>query len=234
VTTRRQRGEARAELKEFFLNLGGQLLRVALSKKNSVAKRWAGPVLADIFISIGKHVGKVRIKKPDGKLWEQNAAFRKEMKKIGKVRMDMLFPTLVRAIAKRELKTAVRHCRTLLLLKAGCVSEREQKRRGKLAKEHGFELADRERGTTWKQAAERQKIPQLYWPLVKFPEFSPRLFGRWFKFLWPLISKKIDTAQLESRYKLARKRYPADSQKTARDHLKKLAKLRERGAYYFF
>ena len=110
----------------------------------------------------------------------------------------MLFPTLVRAIAQRELKTAVRHCRTLLLLKAGCVSEREQKRRGKLAKEHGFELDYRERGTTWKQAAERQKIPQPYWPLVKFPEFSPRSFGRWFKFLWPLIREKIKLSKLPS------------------------------------
>ena len=135
----------------------------------------------------------------------------------------MLFPTLVRAIAQRELKTAVRHCRTLLLLKTGCVSEREQKRRGKLAKEHGFELADRERGTTWKQAAERQKIPQLYWPLVKFPEFSPRSFGRWFKFLWPLIREKIELSKLPSLSQRdldkggtkIRTRYLSDSQKTA-------------------
>jgi hypothetical protein len=161
-------------------------------------------------------------------------AFRDEKNKIGRVRTNLLSPGLVQAIAQRELKKAERHRRTLLLHKAGCVSDREQKRREKLAKERGFELADHERGTTWKQAAERLKIPRSYWLLVKFPEFSTKYFDQWFSFLWPLISKKIDLAELESHYRMARKRYPADSQNTVHDHLKTLAKLREKGAFYFF
>ena len=144
----------------------GQLLRVALSTRTVWRTIGLAGLLSDIFVRIGKHVGNVRIKKPYGKLTEIKA-FRDEKKLMGKVRTDVLFPGIVRAIAQRELKTAARHCRTLLLLKAGCVSEREQKRRGKLANEHGFELADRERGTTWKQAAERQKIPP---PVLAFGE----------------------------------------------------------------
>ena len=233
--------EARAELQTFLLNSLGQSLRVALDDKDSIAKQWACKFLSDIFVSIGKHVGKVRIKKPYGKLMEIKA-FRDEKKRIGKVRTDVLFPGMVRAITQRELKTAARHRRTLLLLKAGCVSEREQKRRGKLAKEHGFELSDCERGTTWKQAAERQKIPQPYWPLVKFPEFSTRSVGRWFKFLWPLIREKIELSKLPSLSQRdldkggtkIRTRYLSDSQKTAYDHLKALARLRDKGAFYLF
>ena len=232
---------ARAELQEFLLNSLGQSLRVALDDRDSIAKQWACKLLSDIFVSIGKHVGKVRIKKPYGRLMEIKA-FRDEKKRIGKVRTDVLFPGMVRAITQREIKTAARHRRTLLFLKAGCVSKREQKRRGKLAKEHGFELADRERGTTWKQAAERQKIPQPYWPLVKFPEFSPRSFGRWFKFLWPLIREKIELSKLLSLSQRDldkggtknRTRYLSDSQKTAYDHLKALARLRDKGAFYLF
>jgi hypothetical protein len=237
--------EARAELQTFFLNIGGQLLRVALSKKDSHAKKrkngrqkkqsdsathWAGRVLADIFVSVGKHVGKVRVKEPYGELMD-NPAFKNEKKKIGKVRTDVLFPAHVCAITQRELKIAARHCRMLRLLKTGCRSEREQKRREELAKEHGFELTEQERGTTWKQAAERQKIPQEYWPLVNFPEFSTNSLDEWFTFLWPLISKKINVAKLESRYKLARMRLPKDSHKTAYDHLKTLARLRDQGAF---
>jgi len=225
--------EARAELQTLFLNLGGQFLRVALAKNDADAKKWAGRMLADIFVSIGKHAGKVKIEKPYRELMK-NDAFRKEKTKIGKLRINILFPAQVCAITQRELKTAARHRRTLLLLKAGCVSEHEQKRRERLAEEHGFQLANHERGTTWKQAAERQNIPQAYWSLVKFPEFSNHSLDEWFSFLWPLISKKIDLAELESRYELARKRAAADSQNTARGHLRTLAMLRDKGIFYFF
>ena len=56
--------EARAELKNFFLNSGGQLLGIAQARNDSNATDWAGRVLAHIFVNVGKHVGKVRIKKP--------------------------------------------------------------------------------------------------------------------------------------------------------------------------
>src|SRR5262249_3327164 len=70
---------ARDELQTLFLNVGGELLRIALSDGNCDAKQWAGGVLADIFVSIGKHVGKVKIEKPYRELME-NDAFREEKK----------------------------------------------------------------------------------------------------------------------------------------------------------
>jgi len=234
--------EARVELQTFFLNSIGQSLTVALDDKDSIGKQWACKLLGDVFVSIGKRVGKVRIKKPYGKLMEIEA-FRDEKKRIGKVRTDMLFPGLVRAIAQRELKKAERYRRALLLLKAGCVSERKQKflaKEGQIrlnllqsAGQHNPKLPILFEARTWKQTAQEQGIPEAYWPTVKLPDFSEKSESLWWKFLWPLISTKIDTEELESRYKLARARYAKDSHKTARDHLKTLARLRGKGAFYF-
>ena len=56
--------EARAELQTFFLNSIGQSLRVALDDKDGIAKQWASKLLADVFVSICKHIGKVKIEKP--------------------------------------------------------------------------------------------------------------------------------------------------------------------------
>lgn len=234
--------DVHAALQTFFLNSIGQSLKVALDDKDSFTKKWSAQLLADVFVSVGKHVGKVRIKKPYGKLMEIKA-FRDEKKKIGKARTDVLFPGLVGAIAQRELKKAERYRRTLLLLKAGCVSERKQKF---LAKEGQIRLdLLRSAGQpnpklpilfearTWKQTAQEQGIPEAYWLTVKLPNFSEKSESLWWKFLWPLISTKIDTEELESRYELARTRYAKDSQKTARDHLKTLAKLRDKGVFYF-
>jgi hypothetical protein len=122
---------ARGELQTFFLNLGGQLLRVALSKKDGDAKQWTCRMLADIFASIGKHVGKVKIEKPYRELGK-NDAFLDEKNKIGKARSDVLFPAQVRAIAQRELKQALNYRARLMLLRAV---------------------------NGWEQAADRQKIP---------------------------------------------------------------------------
>jgi hypothetical protein len=201
---------ARGELQTLFLNLGGQLLRVALLKKDSDPKEWAGRILADIFVSIGKHVGKVRIKKPYGSLIETNAAFREEKKLIGKLRSDVLFPAQVRAIAQRELKEALKCRKRLMLLSAV---------------------------KGWEQTAKKQKIPQEYWPAMNLPEFSVKSEPDWSEFLWRLIKKKIELNKLPPLAQRdhatggikRRTRYLADCEKTARDHLKALARFRDKG-----
>ena len=55
---------ARGELQTLFFNLGEQLLRVALSKRDGDANDWAGRILADIFVGLGKYVGRVRLRSP--------------------------------------------------------------------------------------------------------------------------------------------------------------------------
>jgi hypothetical protein len=203
--------EARAELRTLLLNSLSQSLRVALDDKDSIAKQWACKLLADAFVSIGKHVGKVKIEKPYRVLMK-NDAFRDEKKLIGKLRTDILFPAQVRAIAQRELKQALT-CRKRLWLLSSV--------------------------TGWKQPAEAQNIPQEYWPLVKFPEFSTDSFDKWFPFLWPLIQEKIELSKLPPLAQRdldtggirTRTRYLADSRKTAYDHLKALARLRDKGVF---
>src|SRR5215470_15842044 len=64
--------EARCELQTLFLNSVEQWLQLASDKKASDAKKWAHELLAIIFVSIGKHAGKVRIKKPYGFLMGTN------------------------------------------------------------------------------------------------------------------------------------------------------------------
>ena len=226
---------ARCELQGFLLNSLGQSLRVALDDKNSIAKQWACKLLADVFVSIGKHVGKVRIQKPYGKLMEMKA-FRDAKKRIGKVRTEVLFPVQVRAMAQRELKKVGRFRRRLRLLKAGCITVRQQKARYgnvsiKTAEKKGIPL-------TWEQAATKEKIPKEYWLAMDLPEFSEKHLPLWWKFLWSLIQKNSDKQQLlelaELKYRSARTRYFGDLQKTARDHLKALARLRDKGSFYLF
>jgi hypothetical protein len=77
---------------------------------------------------------------------------------------------------------------------------------------------------------------------VKLPEFSKEHLPRWRKFLWPLIREKIELSKLPSLSQRdldkggtkIRTRYLSDSQKTVSDHLKALARLRDKGAFYFF
>jgi hypothetical protein len=218
--------EARAELQTFLLNSLGQSLRLVPGEKDSIPSEWACKLLADVFVSIGKHVGKVRIKKPYGKLMEIKA-FRDEKKRIGKVRTDLLFPGMVRAITQRELKKAGRFRKHLLLLSAidnRNIPETERQRLGLLK--------------DWEEAAKKKGIPEAYWPTVKLPEFSVKYEPQWWKFLWPLIQKNSDKQELLKlafrKFRGARPRYFADLQKTARDHLKALARLRDKGAFYLF
>jgi hypothetical protein len=205
--------EARAELQTFLLNSLGQSLRLALDDKDSIASKWACELLADIFVSIGKHTGKVRIKKPYGKLMDIKA-FKDEKSRIGKVKTSVLFPGLVRAIVQRELKTAMDFRKRLILLSAS---------------------------SNWRETAKKQKIPEAYWSTVELLEFSMKSEPDWWKFLWSLIQKKIDLSKLPPLAQRdldspggikARKRYLSDCEKAARDHLKVLGKLRDKGAFF--
>jgi len=157
----------------------------------------------------------------------KNAAFRDEKRRIGKVRIDLLFPGMVRAITQRELKKAGHFRKRLLLLSAidnRKIPEIERQRLGLLK--------------DWKEAAKKEGIPEAYWPTVKLPEFSDKHLPKWSKFLWPLIQDNSDKQQLlelaQLKYRSARTRYFGDLQKTARDHLKALARLRDEGAFYLF
>lgn len=143
----------------------------------------------------------VGIWKQDQKLGAVNPAYLQEKTKLaGKSLTAALYPKPIGKIAQRELKKARRYRDRLLLLKGAC-------------------------GKLWKPLAKKQKIPEIYWPTAKLPEFSMKSESLWWRFLWPLISKKISVAKLDSCYKMARKRFPSDSDKTARDHLKLLARL---------
>jgi hypothetical protein len=216
--------EARAELQTFLINSLGQSLRLVPGEKDSTPSEWACKLLADIFVSIGKHVGKVRIKKPYGKLMEIEA-FKDEKKRIGKVRKNLLFPGMVCAITQRELKKAGHFRKRLLLLSAidnRNTPETERQRLGLLK--------------DWEEVAKKEGIPEAYWPLLKLPEFSKKHLVKWWEFLWPIIQTYLPK---DSWYQRPpgygpRKRYFGDLKTTASGHLKTLARLRDEGAFYLF
>jgi hypothetical protein len=210
---------ARCELQTLFLNGLGQSLRVALDKKESAANKWAGELLAIIGVSIGKHDKKLKT----------NAAYVEMEKKLsGKGLTSALFPTYLCSIAQQELDTAEDYQRSLLLLREGC-------------------------GNGWAMEARWQGILEEYWPTVELPEFSVKNEPTWWEFLWLLIQKKIDLskmpqlklreydtvkvsmrngkAEMRESEKKIRKRYSSDSETTAHDHLKLLARLRDAGIF---
>jgi hypothetical protein len=206
---------ARCELQTLFLNGLGQALRVALDEKESTANKWARELLAIIWSGIGKYDKKLKA----------YAAYAEMKKKLsGKGLTSALFPTYVCGIAGQELKTAEQCRRSLSLLREGC-------------------------GNGWAMEARWQGILEEYWPTVELPEFSVKEEPTWWEFLKPLIQKKIDLskmpplklreydrvkvfmrngkAEMRESEKKIRKRYPSDSETTARDHLKLLARLRD-------
>lgn len=202
---------ARAELQTLWLNALGALLKLALEKKGSSVKQWAGMMLASIFVSINKHdseKGKTR-----RELSKTNDTYRREKSRLGKLRTDVLFATKLTATVRRELKVTDTYRKQLLQLKA--VSH-------------------------WKTKAERQCIPKAYWPCVKLPEFTEKSVPQWWKFLWPLISNKIDPSGLqplsqrnhETGGVKPRKRYPSDFQRTATGALLTFARLKDNGVLF--
>src|SRR5919108_130706 len=72
--------------------------------------------------------------------------------------------------------------------------------------------------TDWRGVARKNGIPDEYFPLVEFPRFSIRSEPKWWKFLWPLIQKRIDVSKLQplaqhdasGRGVTKRKRYASD------------------------
>jgi hypothetical protein len=202
---------ARAELQTLWLNALGVLLKLALEKRNSSVKQWAGMMLASIFVSINKHdsdKGKAR-----RELSKTNKTYRLEKSRLGKLRTDVLLATKLTATVWRELKVTDNYRKQFLRLKAI---------------------------KYWETEAERQRIPKAYWPCVKLPEFSKKSELQWWKFLWPLISKKIDVSNLLPLAQLdpetggvkPRKRYPSDFQHTARGALQTFARLKDKSVLF--
>ena len=84
------------------------LLGLAKARKER-SREWAGRLLASVYCSIEKH---------DGKLSKANEWYRLEKKKLGKLRVDVLFPKPIGTIVQRELRKAERMRQT-----ASCDSE---------------------------------------------------------------------------------------------------------------
>jgi hypothetical protein len=202
---------ARDELQTLWLNALGVLLKLALEKRDRSVKQWAGMMLASLFVSIYKHdseKGKAR-----RVLSKTNEAYRLEKSRLGKLRTNVLLATKLTATVWRKLKVTVNYRKQLRRLKAI---------------------------QYWETEADRQGIPKTYWPCVKLPEFSVKSEPRWWKFLWPLIRDKIDTSGLlplaqtdpETGGVKPRKRYPSDSQHTARGALLTFARLKDKGVFF--
>jgi len=175
---------ARSELQTLFLNLLGQLLRVALKSKGSAAKKWAGEFLGNVYQSIDKY---------DEKLSKANAAYRAEKAKIGSksVTAALFSRSRITKVVLRELKTAERYQKRLLLLNA--IRQPKDSRGRKIPE------AERQRLgllKDWKEAARKESIPEAYWPLVKLPGFSLKSWREWDDFLWPFITAKIDIKKM--------------------------------------
>jgi hypothetical protein len=167
---------ARGELQTLQRTLVKQLLRIALKSTRGDARRWAGQMLAMLFVTLEKHNGK-RAKRDDGPLSRANRAYCEVRAKLRKLRSDVLFPGPVGKAVQRELKKAENYRRRLLVFKEAY-------------------------GEGWKAAVgghnieSRQKIPEEYWAFVDLLDFSPKLEAEWWKSLWPLI-KKNNSALLE-------------------------------------
>jgi hypothetical protein len=212
---------ARRELAFFLRKSAGVLLICALKATRRTAREWAGKLLANIYQKIEKHDKKLRV---------TNAAYRQEREKFaGKSFSAALFPKgEVCKVAQQELLKARRYYGELRLFKEAF-------------------------GRGWEPSAESGNVPKEYWPLVDLPEFSVKSVGEWSDFLWPLIEKKIDVSKMpplkmreydtvnvahnprtrktevSAGRKTHRKRYPSDSENTARGHLQLLAKLSDKG-----
>jgi hypothetical protein len=203
-------GNARAALEPLYLEFTA-LLEFAEAGRDEATKQWAGALLANIFKRIEKH---------DKKLCAVNAAYRVEKAKVARLRTDVLFPGRITLLVQQELFTALEKRRRLLMKR---------------------EVVKKQSGRKWRKKSRKvieeaaDALPEEYLPTLKLPQFSVKSEPRWWKFLWPLLTKKIDRlkgkalAQRDTKSGgiKARKRYAADCQKTARKHLKLLARLKD-------
>src|SRR5262245_9083918 len=218
------RHEARVELQTLLLNTIGQVLRVGVSEKDGLAKKWAGELLAIIGVSISKH------DQHDEKL-KANSAYAEMKKKLsGKGLTSALFPTYVCGIAQQELKTAEECCRRLLLLREryGDGWALEARWEGILEEYWpAMQLPD------FSQESE-PRWWKFLWPFIekridvsKLPLLGRRQYDE------QRVSHNVRTGKTEMRptEKTSRERYPSDSPRTARCHLMLLARLRDAGIY---
>jgi hypothetical protein len=202
--------EARVALETLLLRNVSRLLGLALGKKESDAKQWAGRLLASIARSIAKHDEERG--KHAKELSKTNAGYLAEKAKIGKLRVDVVFPAPISKAVQQELRTAERYRSTLLLCR--CVTA-------------GGE-------NLWKRIAKRQRVPEEYFGTVDLLDFSVESEPQWWKFLWPLIKKHVPQGSWYQRPPghQPRKRYSSDFQKAGREHLQALARLRDAGILY--
>ena len=211
---------ARALLQALFLTLGEQSLRVALADKESPTKQWAGKILATIFVSIGKYAGKVRIDKPYRRLMGTNSAFRAEKEKLGRAKMELLFPVPIAVIVQRELKKAESYQWRALVLKKVFARELHDSVFGPLHDRTGKcvgkglrfrRLNRKQKEEKFEQMLKKRDIPQEYWPAMDLPEFSVKSEPRWWEFLWPLVKEKSDQRELlnlaQQKFSAAKERY---------------------------
>ena len=95
-----------------------------------------------------------RIEKHHKKLCKANTSYAKECAKIGsKSVTSALFPrSPITKVVRRELIKAVGYQKRLILLSAS---------------------------KDWRESAKRKRIPEAYWPLIEFPEFSVKWEAKW-------------------------------------------------------
>ncbi|HEU5247017.1 MAG TPA: hypothetical protein VFU09_08005 [Candidatus Udaeobacter sp.] len=148
--------EARAELQTLFGTHVGQLLRLALEKKEGKTKQCAGTMLANMASSVGKH---------NKKLSETNSAYLTETKKIHneKQLVQVLFPKPISEAVQQELKTAERYRKRLLLLKAAFGKEWKEAARREGIPEAYWVFAEL---ANLSEKSELQWWKSL-WPLIK-------------------------------------------------------------------
>jgi hypothetical protein len=111
------------------------------------------------------------ISKHDEKLLKVNKWYRLEQEKFGELRVDVLFPKGMQRVVQREFKKAERMRKRLLMIQKRC-------------------------GEPWREVAERQRIPESYLPAMKLQEFCVKSEPVWWKFLRPLIKKKMEASGL--------------------------------------
>src|SRR5262249_37153532 len=96
-------------------------------------------------------------------------------------------------------------------------------------------LNRKEKEEKFEQMLKKRDIPQEYWPAMDLPEFSVKSEPKWWEFLWPLIKEKSDQRELlnlaQQKFSPGKERYFSSLQKTAHDHLKALARLRDKGVF---
>jgi hypothetical protein len=82
------------------------LLKLALKKRDSSVKQWAGMMLASIFVSIYKHDSEKG--KAGRVLSKTNEAYRLEKSRLGKLRTDVLLATKPRNAHDRGARAHTR------------------------------------------------------------------------------------------------------------------------------